>query len=362
MKQKKHSVVKTVLRVLGIILATVLVLVIGLLTFLSVAEYRPEDRETVAVEGTASQTLSVGDTVTVMSWNIGYAALGEDADFFLDGGTMVRAESVAAVETNMKGIFAGIDSVRPDILLLQEADQGSTRSCMVDEVAMFRMHQQGYSSAFANNYKVAYVPYPLPTTLGTIDAGIVTFSAYGIADAQRVQLPVPFSWPLRTINLKRCVLITRIPIVDSDKELVLVNLHLEAYDDGEGKLAQTKMLAELLNAEAEKGNYVVAGGDFNQIFSTTDASVCPLYEGNWEAPVIDVTQFGEGWSFLMDESVPSCRLLNTPYKGADHNTFQYYIIDGFIVSANLRVESLETQDLGFVHADHNPLVLKVALS
>ena len=50
-----------------------------------------------------------------------------------------------------------------------------------------------------------------------------------------MQLPCPFSWPTRIANLKRCLLVERIPIADSDKELVLVNLHLEAYDDGEGK-------------------------------------------------------------------------------------------------------------------------------
>jgi len=45
---------------------------------------------------------------------------------------------------------------------------------------------------------------------------------------------------------------------------VLVNLHLEAYDSGEGKIAQTKLLVEFLEQEYAKGNYVIAGGDFNQ--------------------------------------------------------------------------------------------------
>ena len=155
---------------------------------------------------------------------------------------------------------------------------------------------------------------------------------------------------------------SRIPVEGSDRELVIVNLHLEAYDDGEGKLAQTKMLAELLIREAKAGNYVIAGGDFNQIFSSADASAYPCYGDNWAAPEIDVTQFGEGWSFLMDETVPSCRLLNMPYQGADADTFQYYLIDGFIVSDNLRIETFETKDLGFVNSDHNPVVLSMTLS
>ena len=79
---------------------------------------------------------------------------------------------------------------------------------------------------------------------------------------------------------------------------MLFNLHLEAYDDGEGKCAQTKMLADLLAAEAEKGNYVIAGGDFNQIFSTADGSAFPVQDGNWAANETDVTQFAGDWQFF----------------------------------------------------------------
>ena len=56
------------------------------------------------------------------------------------------------------------------------------------------------------------------------------------------------------------------PLEGTDKELVLINFHLEAYDSGEGKIAQSKMLAEKLESEYQQGNYVIAGGDFNQTF------------------------------------------------------------------------------------------------
>ena len=45
---------------------------------------------------------------------------------------------------------------------------------------------------------------------------------------------------------------TRIPIKGSDKELVLINFHLEAYDSGEGKIAQRKVLVKKLKEEYEK--------------------------------------------------------------------------------------------------------------
>ncbi len=68
------------------------------------------------------------------------------------------------------------------------------------------------------------------------------------------------------------------PIQGGTAELVLVNLHLEAYDDGEGKAAQTAQLAQLLQEERARGNYVIAGGDFNQSFSNVDTSMYPLQD------------------------------------------------------------------------------------
>lgn len=79
-------------------------------------------------------------------------------------------------------------------------------------------------------------------------------------------LPVPFSWPLRIANLKRCLLVERVPIEGSDKTLVLVNLHMEHSSDGGRKAPQMGVLGKLLEAERSQGGYVIAGGDFNRRF------------------------------------------------------------------------------------------------
>ena len=80
-------------------------------------------------------------------------------------------------------------------------------------------------------------------------------------------------------------MINRIPIAGTNHELVLVNLHLEAYDDGEGKKAQTQMLQTILQKESDAGNYVIAGGDFNQTFSNTDISAFPVFAGKWHVRI-----------------------------------------------------------------------------
>ena len=63
----------------------------------------------------------------------------------------------------------------------------------------------------------------------------------------------------------------------------------------------------------------------------------------------------------MDNRVPTCRSLDRPLAGASAEGFQFYLIDGFIVSANVRADSVETLDYGFVSTDHNPVRLSFTL-
>lgn len=367
---KKMIAVK-VLRILVTVLLVLVACVAGLLEFLTLTEYKPLTKEPIAVDGISNAAaVSPGSTLTVMSWNTGYAALGDNADFFMDGGESVMTSDHDRVVDNLQGIVNEIAQDNPDVLFLQEVDRDSKRSYRINEEiwltnSLMERYGTDYSTAFAYNFKVAYVPYPIPM-LGRVQSGLMTLTKYGMTEAERIQLPCPFKWPVRLANLKRCLLVERIPLAntkeeDAGKELVLINLHLEAYDDGEGKAEQTRVLREVLDQEVQKGNYVIAGGDFNQVFSNQDMSKYPAQEGEWTPGMINVEEMGASLSCLMDGAVPSCRSLRIPYTDADHSTFQYYLIDGFIVSDNVKVESIVTKDLGFVVSDHNPVIIKCTL-
>lgn len=367
--KKKRGFFGHLFRFIGTLILIIVIAAVGGFGYLSLTEFKPADSESVDVSGLPDKTLSTDDTVKVMTWNIGYGALGDNADFFMDGGSHVVTADEDRVGQNLEGIEETVTAENPDILMVQEIDRDCTRTYGMDELVRLQNALPEYASTFANNFKVAYVPYPLPP-IGKVDSGIATFSSYQIDSADREQLPIPFKWPVRVANIKRCVLVSRIKLADSDKELVMMNLHLEAYDNGEGKAAQTKKLAELLQAEADKGNYVIAGGDFNQIFSSEDATLFPAQEGKWAPGVIDVTAIESNattgdWQFLMDETNPSCRSLDQPYAGyvsKDDAGFQFYLIDGFIVSGNITVEKLETKNLEFVNSDHNPVVMELKLN
>ena len=339
-----------------LLLVLVLAAAIGI-GVLTAVEYRPAEREDVEVLPAAAASLRAGDSFTVLSWNIGYGALGDNADFFMDGGSMVRTADRARVERNLADMQRAAQAEDPDVILLQEVDLRSDRSFRVDQTASWRSAFPAMDSAFAYNFHSLYVPYPVPP-IGHVESGLLTLSRFSAAAAERLRLPCPFSWPVRIVNLKRCLLVTRIPVGES--ELVLVNLHLEAYDSGEGKEAQTRRLAAFLQAEREQGHWVIAGGDFNQVFSTVDTSAYPAV-APWQPGEIDAAAFPEGFALLMDASVPTCRSLDRPLAGAAAEDFQFYVIDGFIVSDNVAVDSVRTLSLGFGATDHNPVLLKVTL-
>lgn len=356
-KKLWQKILKGVLIALGVIVAAVVVFLI----VMTIVEYNPDAEEPVAVEGVSSKGLNVGDSIDVMSWNIGYGALGADADFFMDGGKDVSSSTKEMVYDNLAGIENEIKSVDPDVILLQEADTNSKRSHYANEYKEIAGAIDGYQSTFAYNYVCLFVPYPMPP-IGKVNCGIATFSKYGIDESTRIALPCPFTWPMRLANLKRCVDVNRISLDGSDKDFVVVNLHLEAYDDGEGKVLQTAMLRDILQREYEAGNYVIAGGDFNQTFSNVDMTNFPVLGDNWQAGIIDENDFGEDFTLIMDDSQPSCRLLDKPFRGADPDTVQYYVIDGFIVSNNITINDMSTIPLQYENSDHNPIVMNITLN
>ena len=351
-------------RAIIIIVLIIIILLAAGVAALTALEYKPADIEVVPMIGQAGAEVRTGEPIKLVSWNIGYGALGDNADFFMDGGTKVYTADEARVYENMAGITEFLKSQNPDIVMLQELDVDSSRSRHIDEttivVPALDGAMGGSQYSFALNYKAAFVPFPIPP-LGKVEGGLFTISRFGSDTANRVSLPCPFSWPVRTVNLKRCLLINRMPIEGSDKELVIINLHLEAYDSGEGKIAQTKALLSVLEEEYAKGNYVIAGGDFNQTFSNVDTSAYPDNPEGWLPGRIDAEDFGSKWSLMMDASAPTCRSLIEPYEGKSRDGFQFYVIDGLIVSDNVKVNVFKTTDLDFKCTDHNPVVMEFVL-
>ena len=347
---------KIILKKVGIVILFIVLLAAAVFIFYTVREYRPKSIEFLNA-GNGTKTLSEGDSFSVLTYNTGYGALSKDEDFFMDGGSKIQPDRKEVVETNLAGISDILKNQAADFYFLQEVDIDAKRSFHINERAYYEKALD-MSSIYACNFKCDFVPYPVPP-IGKVEAGLVTMTDYQVESAKRIKLAESFSWPIKTCNLKRCMLETRIPIEGTDKELVLINFHLEAYDSGEGKIIQSRMLADKLQKEYKAGNYVIAGGDFNQQFEGVDT-----YEihdtDSWVPGTVYKKDLPEGFDFAVADNAPTCRLLNGPYSG-NYEDSQVYVIDGYIVSDNLQVEQVNVVDTDFEYTDHQPVSLRVTL-
>lgn len=346
-------------RVLFTLLIIIVILVAALIAWLWIAEYRPAAEETVtATAGLKHDFAQVGTTYHIVTLNVGYGGLDRTQDFFMDGGKGVKPGSRAQVEENLAGMLSALFSQKADLVLLQEVDVNSNRSYAIDEAEYFT---RGLSmgKAFAYNFKVPFVPFPIPP-IGRVESGLLTLSNLKVESARRVSLPNAYSWPVSLANLKRCLLVERLPIDESDRSLVLINLHLEAYTTDEQRQKQLDQLFTLMEEELKKGNYVIAGGDFNAQFPGTE-DLYPIAEENvWLPGDLRMSDLPEGFSFAYDLTVPTCRSLDKAYLG-NRNEQVMYVIDGYIVSDNIKVNGVETVDLNFQYTDHQPVVMDFTL-
>lgn len=376
-------IIKRILKIISLVVLSIIAFALLFVLTLQVFEYQPDDLTTIPIdyEGDESfPSVELDQVIRIMSFNIGYASLSETEDFAMDGGTKGRMDSKQGVLDNMNGILNLMEQASADIYLLQEVDVDSARSYHVPQYTMIQ-NQFSIPSTLGYNYRVLFVPFPLNPRqmMGQVNSGVVSLFQFPIQKATRVQLPGAFDWPLRLANLKRCIVVHRLNISGSDKQLIVINVHLSAYDDGTMRLQEMAKLQEIMLAEYQAGHYVVVGGDFNQSFPGTysitgqDELGKPIYEFDafplrnpafWQAYGMDESWFTDhGFSFGFENGfpTPTCRLLHQPYDTENPENNQYYYIDGFIVSNNVKIESVQVINQQFKYSDHNPVVMEVKL-
>ncbi len=316
-------------------------------------EWRPAPRLDTPVHPGGAEKLPAPSSLRVLSWNLGYAGLGRDADFFMDGGRQVRPASAAVVQSNLDGILAQLRGEDLDLLLLQEVDRDATRTYRIDQVAALTAALPEFSWSGALNFKVPWVPVPLRQPMGRVRSGLLTLGRFGFSAAVRHQLPGDYAWPVRVFHLKRCLHELRFAAADG-KDWVVLHLHLSAFDKG-GQLRRQQMVytRELMLKRHAEGHHVIVGGDWNQAFPGLNADHfshrSPTPSWFQRAPE---DWLPEGWSWAFDASVPSLRANDRPYTPGDNFVTT---VDGFALSPEIEVEELRCVDLGFEHSDHQPV-------
>lgn len=357
---------KIVLGMLLVLIAAVAAYVI----YMQMQYYRIEDFTKIDTENPRQETVRTGKAYRIMTYNIGFGAYSDDYTFFMDTGEMkdgtrtagqyARALSKEAELANTAGSLKLLKDQDADFIFTQEVDEKATRSYQVDQREILTEGLSDYGSVYANNFHSAYLLYPFHEPHGSVQAGMLTFSRYQIAENVRRQFPVSDAFITKFTDLDRCFLVSRLP-VEGGKELVLIQVHLSAYDKG-GKIRakQLEVLNQVLKEEREKGNYVIAGGDFNHdIADSIDTFPSEQKIPEWVYQISE-EDLAEGYHFVKAENadeVPTCRGADIPYKKGVTYTV---IVDGFIISDNIEASAYHI-DAEFQYSDHNPVVMQFKL-
>lgn len=325
----------------------------GFLGYMTWTDYRPLMIENITVENNNDKLLKVGQQVRLISFNIGYCGLDQSQDFFMDGGKMSRSSSREQTQRNLEDITQFLTQELGDFILLQEVDVKSSRSFGLNQAEAFKKAFPGYSSTFALNYLVPWVPVPVLHPMGSVSSGLMTLSGYQIRASNRYQYPGLEKWPRQLFELDRCFVENRVP-VDNGKELLLINSHLSAFDEG-GLIRKRQLdfLKAHITEEYQKGNYVIVGGDWNHNIPGTDPSRFPAEEA-WpfwlQTLPADFTPPGFAWA--ADPTIPSVRTVAVPYRPG-YNFLA--VIDGFLVSPNITIQEVRGTQLNVTNSDHNPV-------
>ena len=361
---------KTVLCIVGIVLLVAIVVVAGYIAYLEATYYRIDDSTPVAVENNPAAKLAANTPYKAATYNIGFGAYTPDYTFFMDEGVKndgtptvgehSTAVSLESVEACTNGAISVLQGLGVDFALLQEVDTDSTRSYNVNQKAAVESAFPGYGSAFAVNFHSGYLAYPLFDHHGTVNAGLLTMGDANVSEAVRYSYPIDEAFPTKFFDLDRCFLMERLP-VENGKELVLVNSHMSAYDEGGLIRAQQfALITGIMQQEAAKGNYVIVGGDWNHALCGSET----MYESGFQVPswvaMFDESLLPAGFTVVRAEnieSVPTCRNNDVPYEQG----YTYTVtVDGFIVSDNVKATA-ENIDTGFQYSDHNPVLLTFEL-
>jgi len=349
---------KQVLLVLGMVVLAAILYVGGMLLLGVITKYKPAPEETVEVVNGGNASALTDSSYSFLIWNIGYGALGKEVDFFYDGGKIVTSPK-AHVTKNLKGITKLVSENKDvDFFMLQEVDRNSKRSYKNDEAELIAQQLPGYNYAFATNYKVVYLPFPFTDPMGKIWSGLQSLSKYTPVESKRISLPGISDFPRKLFYLERCLLVQRYKLANG-KELVVVNTHFEAYDDGSVKKEQMAFTKKLVEAEYAKGNYVIIGGDWN---IAPPAFNVHTFEKEPEDEVLytmnNDPNYIPGWTYVYDSTTATNRKNKTVFN--PEKTFST-VIDYYFVSPNVEVTEVKGINLGFDCSDHQPVKMRIRL-
>lgn len=362
---------KKIFKFLVSIIVCLLLIIAVYVFYMQSQYYRIEDNLKLEIVSKSDKEIELDKKYSAMTFNIGYGAYSHEFSFFLDSATIAETNQKVSgkygkgisrqdVLKNTEKTISILKENPVDFYLLQEVDEKADRSYNINQVSKIKESFNKYDSVFANNFHTGFLALPLHDMHGRAHSGLLSLSAIKIDDAVRKSYPVTDDFFIKFTDLDRCFKVLRYQLKNG-KQLVLINSHMSAYDEGGViRKKQLELLNQFLKTEKEKGNYVVVGGDFNHDYCDSKK----LYPGNktvaeWISVLKD-SDLSQGFRFIVPENrlqTGTCRGAEEPYN---KNTTYQSIVDGFIVSDNIEAQA-RIIDMNYISSDHQPVILEFKL-
>lgn len=223
-----------------------------------------EDQPIVALAH--APQLERGQQIKVLSWNVQFFAGRPNNNFFFSGGndTWPPKQVLTATAAAIADIIRQED---PDIILLQEVDEGAKRTYFDDQLQqLLHLLPEHYVAHTSSFYWLAdYIPHP--AIKGRVGMKLSIISKYQIEQARRYSLPAISSDNIliRQFGPKRAIHGVYLPIEGGGK-LAVFNTHLSAFAQGTDTMAlQIAAVEKVLGDAQATGEPWLLGGDFNLI-------------------------------------------------------------------------------------------------
>ena len=347
-----------------LLLAVLALVLIGALMFS--LTWRPDARETLPVSCTGTPpTLVPGQALKVMTWNVQYLA-GKRYVFWNDlAQGNDEAPTLEDMAFSLDEVTRVIRDEQPDVVLLQELDDGAKASDYQDQLKLLqeRVADLYPCSASAFDWKAEFVPDA--HVFGSVGRQLATLSRYRIEHAERLQLPVASAnFISRQFQPKDALLATKLPLSDGG-QLTVFNTHLERARQPDDTLqAQVSAVAKVLDKYESQGLPWLIGGDFNLLplgqYRRLSAEQRTPYSADselhllWDKyPMIPTNNEAGG----IDRSRWLTHYPNDPGLNGPDRTVDYLFYSPKIK----RVEAMVRQDDTLRISDHLPVIARFLL-